>query len=69
LEEWILDQVKFWNEQYLLEALLSDNSRIEIVGALNFLKHHYPAEISKVCPILKEEIQVREPGSIWLLRK
>jgi predicted O-methyltransferase YrrM len=69
LEEWILDQVKFWNEQYLLEALLSDNTRIEIVGALNFLKHHYPAEISKACPILKEEIQVREPGSFWLLKK
>jgi len=69
LEEWILDQVKLWNEQYLLEALLSDNPRIEIVGALNFLKHHYPAEISRVCPILKEEIQAREPGSIWLLRK
>lgn len=35
LESWIIDDVRFWNEQYLLEALLSNTSRYEVVAALN----------------------------------
>jgi len=67
LDEWVVDQVKLWNEQYLLEALLSHNTRLEIIGALNFLKHNHPDEISRACPILKDELSSREPGSFWLL--
>lgn len=69
LNEWVVDQVKLWNEQYLLESLLTHNAKLEIIGALNFLKHNYPQEICRACPVLEEELTSREPGSFWLLNK
>ena len=69
LEEWVVDQVKLWNEQYLLEALLIHNAKLEVIGSLNFLKHHYPKEICSACPVLEEQFAFREPGSFWLLTK
>ncbi|GAA2411737.1 class I SAM-dependent methyltransferase [Mycolicibacterium llatzerense] len=66
--EWIIDQNRFWNEQYLLEAFLSYNSAFKVIGALNFLKHHYPEQLSRCCPVLGAEITTREPGSFWMQR-
>lgn len=59
---WIKKDVKFWNEQYLLEATLSKNESYEIIAALNYLKHQNFAELKKVCPYLTEQ---REPGSFY----
>jgi hypothetical protein len=67
--EWVVDSMRMWNEQYLLEAFLTNNSDFEVLVALNFLKHHHPAALSKACPVLAEEIERREPGSIWLRRR
>jgi hypothetical protein len=67
LEEWI-QSVCFWNEQYLLEAFLSYNSEFKIIGALNFLRHHYPDELTAASPVLREQLASREPGSFWLRR-
>jgi len=36
LKSWIVNDVKFWNEQYLLEALLANTNRYEVVAGLNF---------------------------------
>lgn len=66
--EWIIDQNRFWNEQYLLEAFLSHNSEFKVIGALNFLKHHHPDQISRCCPVLGSDITTREPGSFWIQR-
>lgn len=65
ISEWIQDQGLFWNEQYLLEAFLSQNKEYEIVGALNFLKHKYWKEIAAKCPILQSE-PMYEPRSFWI---
>lgn len=62
LDEWIREDVLFWNEQYLLECLLSNKGRYEVIAALNFLKHTNFYELKKVCPYLKKE---REPGSFY----
>jgi predicted O-methyltransferase YrrM len=67
LDEWI-QSVCFWNEQYLLEAFLSYNSEFKIIGALNFLKHHHPDDLTAACPVLREQLESREPGSFWLRR-
>ena len=61
-EMWIIEAVAFWNEQYLLEALISNSSRYKVVAALNFLKHHYYADLKRVCPYLKPDT---EPGSFY----
>ena len=64
-DEWILESHKMWNEQYLLEALLSDNSGLEIISALNYLYHHHRDQLFAQCPVLKGNPDF-EPRSIWL---
>jgi hypothetical protein len=63
LNDWHENGLLFWNEQYLLEALLMHNSNFEIVAALNFLKHNYYQEFKQIAPFLTPD---REPGSFWL---
>lgn len=63
LEEWLLNHVRFWNEQYLLEAFLTHNSEWKIIGALNYLSHNYYEKFSSVAPFLTPE---REPGSFYI---
>lgn len=60
---WLADDVRFWNEQYLLEGLLTDTQRYEVVAALNHLKHHHFDRLARVCPYLTRE---REPGSFYI---
>lgn len=65
LEEFVLKNRYMWNEQYLLEALLTNTKSFKIIAAVNFLKHNHFTHLSAKCPILKMEIS-REPGSFWL---
>ena len=62
-EKWIVEKQYFWNEQFLLEAFLCDNSKWEIVGALNYLHHHCYDQLHAVAPFLEEQ---REPGSFYI---
>ena len=62
LENWIRKDVRFWNEQYLLEALLSNTIKYEIVAALNYLHHEHYDSLKRVCPYLDKS---REPGSFY----
>lgn len=59
----LVDRVLFWNEQYLLEALLSNTDAYEVVAALNFLKAQHFEELRQVCPFLTA---ANEPGSLYL---
>lgn len=68
LDEIVIENVWFWNEQYLVEAFLSFNRDFKIIGALNYLSHHYPEELSAKCPVLKTGVNLGEPGSFWLTR-
>jgi hypothetical protein len=63
--EWVVDEVRFWNEQYLLEAFLTLNSDWKVIGALNFLRHHHYEELKAKCPFLTDD---REPGSFYIER-
>jgi hypothetical protein len=63
LNSWLVDDVRFWNEQYLLEALLSSGTRYKVIASLNWLKHKYFLDLKKVCPYLTKE---REPGSFYI---
>jgi hypothetical protein len=60
---WLAEEVRFWNEQYLLEALLSNTDRYEVVAALNYLMHHNYEDLKSVCPYLTPE---RDPGSFYI---
>jgi hypothetical protein len=63
LKEWLEVDVKFWNEQYLLEAFLTHNASWKIIGALNYLHHHHYEQLKLVTPFLTPE---REPGSFYI---
>ena len=60
---WVVDKVRMWNEQYLMEALLSGNPHWKIIGAVNFLYHDHFSELKVACPFLSKE---REPGSFYI---
>ncbi len=62
-KEWVFDQVKLWNEQYLLEAFLSNNDSWEVTGSLNLLFNNYFGELKKVCIYLTKD---RDPGAFYI---
>jgi predicted O-methyltransferase YrrM len=66
LDEWIFDHIQ-WNEQYILEAFLTLNKDYRIIGALNYLTHHYQNQFSDKCPIFAKQ-PGREPGAFWIRR-
>jgi hypothetical protein len=61
--QWLQEQVKLWNEQYLLEGFLTHNNSWRIVGALNYLHHHHYEKLKAVAPFLSTK---REPGSFYI---
>lgn len=63
LKQWVVDEVKFWNEQYLLEALLTNNKNWKIIGALNYMHHQHYDALKRTCPFLDES---RQPGSFYI---
>lgn len=65
-KKWLTDEVRFWNEQYLLEAFLVHNSCWSIIGALNYLHHNYYEELKMVAPFLSP---IHEPGSFYIQKR
>ena len=63
----LLEEVRFWNEQYVLEAFLSGNRTYTILAAVNYLRHDYGEELFAACPVLAS-MPGQEPGSLWMVR-
>lgn len=63
LKKWLEDEVKFWNEQYLLEAFLSHNRDWKIIGSLNYLHHNHYEKLKSIAPFITPD---REPGSFYI---
>ena len=61
-ETWLKKDVKFWNEQYLLETLLSNSNRYKVIASLNYLAKDYFEELKKVCPHLNAK---HEPAAFY----
>lgn len=64
-KQHLVEDVMFWNEQYLLEAFLTCNQEFEIIGALNYLKTHYANALYSKLPLL-EKYKDSVPGSFWI---
>jgi len=64
-ENWVFDEVRLWNEQYLVEAFLTGNRDWKIIGLLNFLHHNHYEALKAKCPFLTKQ---NEPGSLYLQR-
>lgn len=63
LEGWVVGEVKFWNEQYLLEAFLTHNNDWKIIGALKYLSNNYYDELKSKCFHLTPK---HVPGSFYM---
>jgi predicted O-methyltransferase YrrM len=63
LGQWLEEEVKFWNEQYLMEAFLSQNHDWQILGALNYLRHNHYDKLKSVAPFLTPD---SEPVSFYI---
>lgn len=62
-QDWLNGLFRFWNEQYLLEAFLYQNTAFRIRCSLNYLAKDYSAEVRKTLTHLEEK---DEPSSFWM---
>ena len=63
--DWVLDELRFWSEQYLLQAFLQFNSEFEVLMANSYLNHYYQNDLRVAFPALGSW----ESGSFWMRRK
>lgn len=63
--DW-LERRWFWDEQYVVEAMLAAGDHYEILLAVNLLYHEHRAELDAACPELAHGEDPREPASLWL---
>jgi predicted O-methyltransferase YrrM len=63
LEKIIVKENKFWNEQYLVEALMTNKNKYEIYLLLNYLKNNSFKKLKDACPYLQHD---SEPSSLYL---
>ena len=61
--KWLNEENRFYNEQYLFEAIMDHSKRYKILLSLNLLKNDYFKDLKNKCPYLNENCQ---PGSIYL---
>jgi Methyltransferase domain len=43
--DWVMDELRFWAEQYLLQAFLTFNSEFEVLMANGYLGHRYMEDL------------------------
>ena len=63
--DWVMDEFRFWTEQYLLQAFLTCNSEFEVLFANSYMAHYHLAEFKESFP--------NSPwwggGSFWMRRR
>ena len=62
-QEWLMKKMRFWNEQYLLEAFLYNNAGFKILCTLNHLVKTNFIAANKTLIHLKPN---SEPSSFWM---
>lgn len=67
-EDWLKEEYRLWNEQYLIEAFLSNNNEFEIIIAMSYLTYNYKKQTYNAFPVLAQNPN-RIPGSLWLRKK
>jgi hypothetical protein len=63
--DWVLDEFRFWTEQYLLQAFLMFNSDFEVLMANSYLNHYHQEDLKAAFPDLPDW----GGGSFWMRRK
>jgi hypothetical protein len=63
--DWVMDEFRFWTEQYLLQAFLAFNSEFEVLLANYYLSRYHEEHLRAAFPDLPRWIG----GSFWMRRK
>jgi hypothetical protein len=63
--DWVLDEFRFWTEQYLLQAFLTLNSDFEVLLGSYYLSRYHEDQLQAAFPNLGRWIG----GSFWMRRK
>ena len=63
--DWVLDEFRFWTEQYLLQAFLAFNSEFEVLLANSYVNHYHQEDLKAAFPGLSSWAG----GSFWMRRK
>jgi hypothetical protein len=63
--DWVMEEFRFWTEQYLLQAFLTFNSEFEVLLANSYLNHYHQEDLKATFPTLNSWIG----GSFWIRRK
>jgi hypothetical protein len=63
--DWVLDEFRFWTEQYILQAFLTCNSQFDVLLANSYLNHYHQQELKAAFPGLSSWAG----GSFWMRRK
>jgi hypothetical protein len=64
LKEWVMDEHRFWTEQYLLQAFLSHNESFEVLWGSYYMNRFHPEELEKCLPTFKKNSFA--PASFWI---
>jgi hypothetical protein len=62
--DWVLDEFRFWTEQYLLQAFLTFNSEFDVLLANYYLSRYHQEHLQAAFPNLPRWIG----GSFWMRR-
>lgn len=63
--DWVMQEFRFWTEQYLLQAFLTFNSEFEVLMANSYLSHSHEEDLKTTFPSLHS----LGGGSFWMRRK
>ncbi len=63
---WLVDEHRFWNEQYLLQAFLIGNTGFEVVWGGSWMHYRHPDLLEAMIP--SYDRTTRHPGSFWMRR-
>jgi predicted O-methyltransferase YrrM len=63
--DWVLDEFRFWSEQYLLQAFLAFNSEFEVLMANDYASHYLRPDLQAAFPSLSS----LGGGSFWMRRR
>jgi predicted O-methyltransferase YrrM len=65
-EEWVLEEGRSWNEQYLVQALLIHSSGFEVVFGSNYAYQRFPTAVRQALALPGG--QAFGGGSLWIRR-
>ncbi len=63
-KDWVMNQHRFFNEQYLLQAFLAFNNSFEVLWGGSYMHLAFPDKLAEVFPSYNKNMDW--PGSFWM---